>query len=723
MNILVIFFALVSLLSCNTKVSQPSDAAVSNRTLASKAACDRGECPCDSALGPINHGSKITTYSASSVQCDKTCSAIAEEVTCNNGVFSKDITGRHIKCEVLECPSCAVGQSIIPSGVSVDMYNAPEVGCRASCDDATVKLRRTCILGTMTGSDSFRHFSCQRKTCRCPLPDNSAFISLDGRVKLYSAQQAACGSTCEANYAQQRTCTAQSTGGAVETFSLDGSTAHRFSSCQEATNCFCTLPNNLGVLSHGQTRTISTVPSVPCGGSCSSQPSVTVRCDNGQFRNNANATQIIDFASTTYTNYKHVCQVAECRSCTVPGTNTSVMHGSSYRFAKKSQASCSEQCEFKDRTCVDNAFTGDTTFNAAQCTRRACECPVPDIQGLKVSVGNTWTFYPNARAQCGQTCAQSGSALTCNEVAGANNTYSYAFGNVTQYPFSQCQEATGCSCALPGGLGSIENNKTVTLTSETNIACGTRCDSVPSLSMRCDNGLLYRTSDGTLLNTTDPAFPYKYYCQKATCAACPLRGFGNINNGIELTLYSKSQMGCGDKPELFTFQFKCENGALLRNGNPYSPATDPNAPTAYFTSYSFNCPGCPLPWGGSIGEGTTVRAFKYFGTVVNNCGRGCKSQERKCTNGVLSGESDYTLDRCDNTCAMEGGGAPPRGCLLPWQNSYVTPFAEIPIFRKKKVVRPGKCSDHMILARCDMLSGTFKVPFEYIYPACAEVDP
>jgi hypothetical protein len=568
LSLLSLLFLLLS--GCYSKVNDQVDPGEQNRTINSKEACERGECPCDTPVGTINHGSKISTYSQSAVQCDQGCAAFARESTCNNGVLTPDPKNgfSFYRCQVAECPACTLEGNLILSGETVDTYSKEVVGCRESCED--FKQERTCNLGTLSGSSNYHYFNCKRKECRCDLPDSSGFVSLDGTIKLYNTQQASCGSTCAAS-SQIRTCKMTTTNG-NDTFYLDQSAAYRYRTCQEATNCVCTLPNNLGIMMHGQVKTISKVASVTCGNLCSAQANITVKCDNGIFRDNSNLNVVVDFSTTTYQDYKYVCQAQDCVACQVPGTTTSVMHGDYYRFFKSSTVGCSETCEDQNRQCFNGSFLpAGSIYNSPTCQRRSCTCNVPGVSGVTVPVGSNWLFYSSANAQCGQTCAQLSTPKTCTEVF-SNGNYTYEFQGASEYTNAQCSPATGCSCALPAGLGQIDHNKTVVLTSLNPVPCGTTCDQAPSISLKCDNGILKRTTDGSAANVSDPAFPYKYYCKTATCSDCSLPGYGTIANNSQITLFSKSVLVCGDKPEDFTFDFQCQNGALLKNGNPYTPS-------------------------------------------------------------------------------------------------------------------------------------------------------
>jgi len=701
------------LAGCNAKVGDMVDKVAQREAAQVQESCDRGECPCESPVGSIAHGSKVTVYSKDTASCTESCGTFAQELTCKNGKFDKELVGLSFTCETQDCPICFLGENRINNGESITTYSKDTVGCRESCDD--FKQVRTCRSGSLSGTAEFNQVSCKRRSCSCPLPDGSGAVSLDGYMKLYSAERAACGSRCEANYAFNRQCVSTDN---EQTFHFTGGDEFRYRSCEEATNCFCTLPNGLGILPHGQTRVISKTESVACGLSCSTQENIEVRCVNGALKNNTNLSQTIDFTATQFSGYKYRCTEESCVTCAVPGTDTLVPHGSTYPFAKSSSVGCSAQCEYKDRLCNNGTFEGDTSFAAASCAKRPCTCRVGGPGGNEIPVGSSWTFYSAAKAACGSNCVNISESRQCTERQ-SGSTFTYDFAGTPSFSFSSCEEATGCACALPNGLGNIVDGKTITLSSQATVACGTTCDQIPSLDVKCSNGILVHPNDNSVVDTQAPSFAYKYFCLQSNCASCTLPGYGTIPNGNHITLYDKDVMVCGDIPELHTFEFSCQNNVLIRNGNPFVPSPTAN----WYTSYSTNCPGCPRPGGGYIANDSSLVMYKWAGSVVNGCGRGCKSTQRKCENGILLGDPSYDMASCDNSCTTEGGGAPPRACLLPWQNTYVTPDAEIPVWRKKTVACGDSCQNYMKLAKCDMKTGTFKLPFEYIYQSCTEVCP
>lgn len=733
-RLFVIALPLLVFTSCETKMTDQADKAKQRELAEAKQACDNGQCPCSTPLGLVKHGSKAPAYTQSSAPCEQNCEQYRVMLTCNNGEFDRDVEGLFFTCDVEPCPACFIGNNLILSGESVDTWNTAQVGCRESCADHY--LLRECVRGTLVSrpdasvnGEAYTHFRCERKECSCLLPDEAGYITLDGTIELFDREQALCGKTCRGDHMQARTCVSQMSGG-QEIFVLNGGSQYRFRECREAENCFCTLPNNLGVLSHNQTKRLTTVATAACGEACVDKPGITVRCVNGTFYDQANPTQVVNFSLPQYEPYRYECSQEDCVSCPVQiesGNSISVPHGQTYRFAKSAAVGCTEECDYRERRCFNGTFLaenpGDANYNAAVCRRRLCTCYPMGPGGPGVPVGNTWDFHSAPAAQCGQSCTEISGPRTCEEVANANGTFTYRFTDHATLTHPSCQPPTGCACLLPGSLGQIAHGKREILTSVSPLPCGQTCEGVDSLEVRCDNGSLVQHSNGLPVEASSPGFPYLYRCEQGNCSGCTLRNYGTIASGNELTLYDKGVLGCSDVLELHTFVFQCLNGVLLRNGAPYD---DANAPPEWFTSATINCPGCPFPDGtGHVLAGQQKTFYKHFGTVVNGCGRGCKSQVRTCVdaNGTLAldGDPTYNLTSCDNSCNMEGVGAPPRLCLLRWQNSYVTPDAQIPIWSKREVACGDSCQNYFSLGRCEMETGAFDLPFDFMYPACTEL--
>lgn len=705
------------LLSCTGQVSPPSNLGEQALSSTYKSQCANGECPCFTPVGTIKHGSKVTIYDSDSVACADSCQGHASEALCTNGKLSVDVTKTFFNCSVAACRSCPIGINLIRHGESASLFSQSIVDCSQSCED--VKGQRQCEDGTLAGDKAFQYSTCQPKVCHCLLPDNSGYITLGAKMDFFSTNKATCGHKC-AESLLSRNCT-RTTSAGTDIFKIDGNASYKYTVCEEASRCSCPLPGSLGSLPDGGQIALSSTKQVKCGDTCKANYSLNAKCVNGDLLNMAD-NSVVNVATTPFVNLGS-CTVTPCQGCKVNDT-VSIPHDGTYNFYNTASPNCGSACTSLARTCKDGAFVGDSTFNQLSCTLRSCQCTLPDNPGVKVSFGKTQDFYSTPFPSCGKTCNDIKQSLTCAENKAADGSYSYDFTNPAKLTNTTCFPPTNCDCVLPGNLGKIQDKVSVTLSSVASVSCGETCSQKPNLQVTCQNGAL-RDSAGNVADVNSASFQYKYQCTNAVCANCNLPGYGAILNNAKITLYKKASLECGDNIDLLSAEFTCESSVLKMNGQPY--ATPATAAT-WFTSMANNCTGCPTPWGVTVSFGDKINFYKVSGTgnVQNACGKGCKVALRTCLkdgtfDGVASDFADFKLSACPNSCSQEGGGAPPRLCLLPWQNSFVTSDAQIPMWNKRVVGCGDSCQKHFKLGRCDMKTGTFDAGSDYLYPACSEV--
>jgi hypothetical protein len=331
-----------------------------------------------------------------------------------------------------------------------------------------------------------------------------------------------------------------------------------------------------------------------------------------------------------------------------------------------------------------------------------------------IANGESATFYNAETMDCNQTCEGSKQVRTCTNGGLSGNP---------AFSFLACQERE-CKCRLPDDSGFLSLNGALDFYQKESVKCGESCDS-NKLNRTC-------VSSGTGTSRTfsfngSSSFRFQVCTQpsEASCY-CNLPNYGGIVEGAApIILFTRSFLQCGDDKELFTFEFRCGANIIYRNGQVYDPTTDPlSASTRYHTSMSNLCTGCRTPWGKSVNIGAKVIAYQVVGKSGGTCGSGCKKQERTCLEtGVLDGSNEFDSETCSNLCIEEGGGAPPQACLLPWQNSYVTPGAKVPMWKRNTVACGQSCQDHFRLGTCRMETGTFDVGIEYIHKSCTELCP
>lgn len=730
--ILIIFIGIFA--GCTAKVTSQQEGAANVQASMYEKQCSDGQCPCPTPMGTIKHGTKLTVYDKSEVTCGLSCLPFAHEVTCDNGKLTPDLTVDQVfSCSVAACKSCTVENNLIRHGESAFLYAKASVSCSESCVD--IKAERKCNNGVLEGDSQFQYGSCQSQLCHCALPEGNSYLTLGGKMTFYKTSQSQCGFKCS-DYAKERTCVQDQNGGFSFSVLASGDELYTKGSCAEATGCECQLPagNTPGTVKDGDVFYMTSKLEVPCENQCLPSYTIGVKCSNGKLLNTSDNNKVIDIATTLYKS-KGSCTVTPCKGCfTNPPTNTvTVSHNSNKTWYLSQSPACSApNCQGKIKTCKDGVFIPVDEYNAPTCAQRSCRCYIPD-QGGYIGVNGSLPFYkiittqgPSFRTPgCGKSCENVKELKTCTETEVVpNQSYSYGFSpTIATDQSSICNPTPGCDCVVPGSGEKVLDKVTITVYKQASVACGTTCSSTPNLKLVCDSGTWRNNATGDVVDTTAANFEYNKQCVEASCTECALAGFGGIANNSGLKLYPKAEAQCGEDPALLSAEFFCASGVLLKNGQTF---VDDGQVTTWYSSIVNKCTGCKTPWNVTVPFGTSVNFFKQSGTVENPCGQGCKVATRKCRtdgtfDGIESEYADYKLQACVNSCAQEGGGAPPRLCLMPWQNSFVTPDGLIPMWSKRKVGCNDSCQNYFKLGRCMMETGSFDAGFDYIYQSCTEV--
>tara|TARA_B110001454_G_scaffold219200_1_gene251790 strand:+ start:15085 stop:17796 length:2712 start_codon:yes stop_codon:yes gene_type:complete len=494
--------------------------------------------------------------------------------------------------------------------------------------------------------------------------------------------------------------------------------------------CPCDSP--LGPIVDGGTALAYDTNQVACGATCETR-AVTLVCKNGKFDRD---TKPLSFS----------CQVSACKACTVG--NNQVPHGFTVQMFNSNSVACGKSCDDNKRAlvCKDGKLQGslagpsadgkDGVYSSASCLPQTCNCSIPD--GGSMTAGGEMKFYKSSTGTCDIPCDDSKNMVkrTCAPVNGSSTTF--AFSGDTSFSKSSCTERPTnlCGCTLP------DTNKTALghgkskdiFGASAPYSCNT-CDNI-KITAYCDSGTLYDkpSTDSTrvVLSPSQLNSHKSLSCDPGLTPDCTINNIC-VADKTSKTLYGKTPLTCADNPSDSQALFSCANKALLQNGVAYNATTDIYKNSWQVSAPSNSCVGCALPWGGSVGVGSTVSMYKSSGNSSNSCGTGCKQIQMKClADGSFdSGDASVNLDyknnksnytqTCNNTCSQEGGGAPPRFCLLPWQNSFVSADALIPMWKKKTVYYGDSCQNYFRLGRCMLSTGTFDAGFQYIYKSCTEL--
>jgi hypothetical protein len=510
-----------------------------------------------------------------------------------------------------------------------------------------------------------------------------------------------------------------------------------------AGKCPCSSP--VGLIVDGGTATAFTVNQVSCNQSCSDHQ-VLLTCQNGQFFKQGVAQNISQLSFG--------CQAQACATCLL-GQNQ-VTPGSVVTMYSQSTAQCGQNCQSFSRnlTCVNGHFQGsltgpsqdgkDNLYSLATCVPTGCHCNLPN--GGTLSVNGSLTFYQAATGTCQSNCTNANNSIsrTCvNSGTTANPIFSLN-GDPT-YSSLTCSGPTpkSCSCTLPDHKTVIGQGQMAILYSQnTEANCNTCTSPQSQMKVYCDSGVLYNapisaTTRQPISPTTLTTFQY------TTCDTSPVDCFINqicVANGKNATLYSTSSLQCGQSLTSVSAVFSCSSGAAFKNNLPYIPTADTNAST-----WTANVPpnacstGCQTPWKATVSTGTVITAYYSSGTSSNTCGVGCKSYQFTCLAGsggaspswsandptappgIAATSNNPYAQTCNNGCTQEGGGAPPRFCLLPWQNSYVSTDVPIPMWNVKIAYCGDSCQNHFKVGKCQLATGQFDAGYNFIYQSCTEL--
>ncbi len=97
-------------------------------------------------------------------------------------------------------------------------------------------------------------------------------------------------------------------------------------------------------------------------------------------------------------------------SCTVQGTTNNpctldgvtVQHGQSRSFYNSNSVACGQTCQSASRTCNNGVFSGNSSFNRANCSASCASCTRP--WGGTVAHGGSFVAWQSATVPSGQTC-------------------------------------------------------------------------------------------------------------------------------------------------------------------------------------------------------------------------------------------------------------------------------------------------------------------------------
>jgi hypothetical protein len=260
-------------------------------------------------------------------------------------------------------------------------------------------------------------------------------------------------------------------------------------------------------------------------------------------------------------------------------------------------------CQSEVRSCSNGQLSG--SFISPACTvTPAADC---SVNGVSVKHGSSTTLYVSSSVPFGQTCQSQQRTCTNGILSGTATNSSCVVENA---PPAQ-------SCTLNGKT--IASGSVVTVFESTSVAYGKTC---ASQSRTCTNGIL----SGSYTSET---------CIIQPPASCSFNG-QTVAHGTSVIAYNRSSgtssaaananhRSCGNNNNqpCKSEQRTCNNG-ILSGTYTFATCTGPQPKS------------CTLN-GKTIASGSSVTVFAQSSVPY---GQTCKSEQRTCTNGQLSGSAN-----------------------------------------------------------------------------------
>ncbi len=339
----------------------------------------------------VKNGASIQLYSTATAPLGLSCSAFVATRTCIDGTLSGTDVHRYASCASMSVKSCTAGSLTLAHNESRTLYDRASVSSGDTCSAHSQV--RTCTDGTLSGISSFTIAACEGPRA-CVL--DGATVA-DGQSKdFYFLQNIPSTELCSA-YAASRSCT---------NGVLAGSSAYKYASCTPVSATSCSVDNI--VLPTASSSVFYSAATAPAGKSCASI-SQTRSCTSGALSGSASYNR---------------ASCIDTLSCTLDGTT--VAHASSSIFYSAPSVAYGSVCSSvsQTRTCTNSALSGSDTYAYARCSVAIPSSCVLD--GTTIASGASATFYSARTVAAGSLCSSVAQVRACSDGAlGGDAAYAY----------------------------------------------------------------------------------------------------------------------------------------------------------------------------------------------------------------------------------------------------------------------------------------------------------
>jgi len=402
--------------------------------------------------------------------------------------------------------------------------------------------------------------------------DNSCYFNgqvvQDGEsITAYQNSTVAYGTQC---ISEKRTCSAAK---------LSGS--YQYASCVADQPASCLF--NGQTVANGQAIVAYQNSTVAYGSQCAAETRI---CNNGVLSGSAN------YAA---------CSVDQPASCLFNGQT--VANGQSVSAFVTSTVGYGESCQSEQRTCNNGVLSGSANYAACSVDQPA-SCL---FNGQTVAHGQLVKAFQNSSVAYGSSCLSQDRLCNNGVLSGA-------------YQYGACSVDQPASCLFNGQT--IANGQSVNAFATSTVAYGSSCQSE---QRTCNNGVLSGSASYASCSVDQPA-------------SCLFNG-QTIANGQSVNAFATSTVAYGSSCQ--AEQRTCNNGVL--------------SGSASYASCSVNQPASCLFNGQTIANGQVVTGFAASSVAY---GSTCQSEQRTCNNGVLSGSASYASCSVNQPVSCSFNGQP-----------------------------------------------------------------
>ncbi|MBC7753323.1 MAG: hypothetical protein H7Z71_03730 [Moraxellaceae bacterium] len=502
---------------------------------------------------------RVVAYQNSTVPAGQTC--VSELRQCVDGVLYGSYAYASCSVSVVPNASCLFNGQTVPDGGSVSAFTASSVAFGQSC--TSVAEIRTCNNGVLSGSGAYS--SCDPNAPRACL-FNAVTVAHGASVNAFQASTSQFGGSC---VSETRNC---------YDGTLSGSFAYNVCNIDAPAGCLFDGRQ----MADGENVAAFPVSSVSYGQSCVSE---TRSCSNGVLSGSNN------FSS---------CTVGQPASCAFD--NRTMISGESVTAYSSTSVPFGQICSSESRSCLNGQLSGSFASSS-------CQVDAPSsclFNGQTVANSGSVLAYSSASVPFGGICASEIRACSNGQLSGSFNS-------------AACSVTLPADCSVNGIA--VIHGATTTLFVTSSVPFGQTCQ---SQQRTCYNGQLSGTATNAscVVENAPPA------------ASCTLNG-KTIASGSVVTIYQSSSVAFGNT--CVSQARSCLNGVLSGSYLSESCSVQPAA------NCSFN--------GQAVVSGTSVIA--YSAAVGSPT---CLSQQRTCSNGQLSGS--YTnltcMDSLPQSCTLNG---------------------------------------------------------------------